>query len=114
MILFTFDEYQDEELYVCVAMLFLAGGGWLYLHSRQPSQRFLSLWAGVSLAILTATIGKAILFARMDWSLARSFTWQTEAISTLITGAWTIFVIAAPALLMLLPEYNRDLSTQRR
>jgi hypothetical protein len=113
MVFLTFDDYVNEDLYVLLATLLLAGGGWAYLHSRQPWQRLLSLLLGVALATATAATGKAILYTSPDWPGLRYFTWQTEAMSAVVEGVWMLLILTTPALLALLPKaggLNRDAS----
>jgi hypothetical protein len=42
------------------------------------------------------------------WPHSHFFTWQTEAMSTVIMWGWLVLVIFAPALLDLLPHPDRQ------
>lgn len=107
-LLLTFDDYQNEELYKIAALLFLAAGAWFYLQSAHSRQRLLALFVGLTLAMAVAAAGKAILYSSPDWPTLRLFTWQTEAMSTVITWAWLVLVIFAPVWLgRLLPPDQR-------
>jgi len=103
-LLFTFDDYVGEEPYQIVGMLLLAAGGWFYLRSAHPWQRFLALFTGLTSAMGVAATGKAILYARPSWPHSHLFTWQTEAMSTVIMWGWLALAILAPGLLGLLPR----------
>lgn len=104
MVIITFDDYANDEPYILLTTLLLAAGGWAYLRSSRPWQRWLSLLLGVALATAAAATGKAILYASPDWPGSRYFTWQTEAMSTVVEGVWMLLVLTAPALLALLPR----------
>lgn len=104
MVFLTFDDYVNEEPYVLLATLLLAGGGWAYLRSRRHWQRLLSLLLGAALATAAAATGKAILYASADWPGSRFFTWQTETMSTVVEGAWMLLILSVPALIALLPK----------
>ena len=107
-LLLTFDDYQNKELYKTAALLVLAAGAWFYLQSAHSLQRLLALFAGLTLAMAVAAVGKAVLYSSPDWPSLRLFTWQTEAMSTVITWAWLVLVIFAPAWLgRLLPPDER-------
>lgn len=96
----TFDDYPDEDPYLLPAMAFLAGGGWLYLRAAEPKRRLAMLVSGLTLAMLTAAIGKAIIYTSPDWPYPQtysSFTWQTEAMSTMIMWGWLVLALLLPA-----------------
>jgi hypothetical protein len=106
-VLLTFDDYPQNQPYKLLSMLLLAAGGWFYLRSGTRRLRFASLFSGWTLAMIVATVGKAILYAGPDWPYPRligTFTWQSEATSTMITWAWLLLALAIPALLALLPH----------
>lgn len=100
----TFDDYVNEEPYHIAAMLLLAAGGWFYLRGRRPWPRIVALLAGLTLAMAVAATGKAIIFASPDWPYPRfPFTWQSEALSTVIMWGWLVVAVLAPVLVTLLP-----------
>jgi len=99
----TFDDYQNEEPYMFLAFLILAIGGWLYLHSTAAWRKFLSLFGGLALSMFTAAIGKAILYAG-PWPRPKSFTWQTEMLSTIIMWVWLALIMLLPLAINLLPQ----------
>ena len=103
-LLLTFDDYVNDELFQIAAMLLLAGGAWFYLRGTHSRRRFLALIAGLTLATAVATIGKAILYSSPNWPYPRHFTWQTEAMGTIIMGVWLGIIISAPLLLTLTPS----------
>jgi hypothetical protein len=50
-LVYTFDDYPDEEPYLLLAMALLAGGGWVYLRAKTSRQRIAALFAGLTLAM---------------------------------------------------------------
>lgn len=102
---FTFDDYPNDEPYAIIGMLLLAIGGWFYLRSRSPWQRLLALFTGLTLAMAVAAVGKAIIYAGPTWPYPhpRVFTWQTEAMSTVIMWGWLVLIMVAPILTKWLP-----------
>lgn len=103
-LLITFDDYINEEPYAIMAMLLLAVGGWFYLRSSSPWRRLLALLTGLTLAMMVAAVGKAILYSSPTWPSPRHFTWQTEAMSTIIIWGWLVLIIVAPILMKSLPR----------
>lgn len=108
----TFDDYVNEEPYKIASMLLLAGGGWLYLRSAYSWQRFLALFTGLTLAMIVAAVGKAILYSSPNWPYPRHFTWYTESMGTVIMGGWLVVAIFSPALLLLLPRSEQSSQTE--
>lgn len=106
----TFDDYVGEEPYLIASTLLLAAGGWWYLRSAGPRQRLLTLLLALTSAMAVAAAGKAILYSSPDWPYPRHFTWQTEAMSTVIMCGWLALGIMAPGLLALLrhPDGQAD------
>jgi hypothetical protein len=102
VIALTFDGYSNEEPYVIAALLALAAGAWIYLHSIRPWQRSLALFAGLTLAMAVAATGKGILYSSPDWPYPRTFTWQTEVLCTVFGWVWLAIIILSPSLLALL------------
>lgn len=66
----TFDEYMGDEPYTLSAFLVLAAGAWLYLRGASERTRFGSLFIAMTLAILIAAVGKAVLVPTQDWPFA--------------------------------------------
>lgn len=99
----TFDDYINEEPYLILAFLILALGGWLYLRNDVPLNKFLFLYLGVALSMLTAAAGKAILFSSPSWPWPRhDFTWQSEAMGTIVMWLWLALIMLIPPLIRLL------------
>jgi len=98
----TFDDYAGEEPYTIVGLLLLAAGGWFYLRSTRPWRRSLALFSGLTSAMAVAAAGKAILYSSPIWPYPRHFTWQREAMGTVIMWGWLALAIFAPGLLGLL------------
>ncbi len=101
----SFDDYQNEEPYLILSFLILAFGGWLYLRSKDPANRFLVLFGGMALSMLVAAVGKAILYAG-PWPRLKYFTWQSEFISTIIEWAWLALIMLLPLVINLLPRFD--------
>jgi len=99
-LLLTFDDYPYHGPYTAVASLLLAAGAWAYLRSARSWQRFLSLFAGVTLSMAVAATGKGIIYIYY-WPGRRHFTWQTEVGSTVVLWGWLVAMILLPALLTL-------------
>lgn len=106
-LLFTFDDYVNEEPYKIVAMLLLAAGGCFYLRGAHAWQRLLALFTGLTLAMIVAAAGKVILNSSQNWPYPRDFTWHTEVICTVIIWGWLVVVILTPVLLNLLPRPDK-------
>jgi hypothetical protein len=111
-LLLTFDDYAGEEPYKIAAMLLLAAGGWFYLRSVRPWRRSLALFIGLTSAMAVAAAGKAILYSSSSWPYPRHFTWQTEALSTVIMWAWLALAIFGSGLLGLLARSDSELQAE--
>ncbi len=98
----TFNEYKNVEPFFFLSLLMLALGGWFYLRNDEPLQRFVSLHIGLVLSMLTAAVGKAVLF-KESWPQVFDLTWKNEMIYTLVTWVWLALIILLPLLLNLLP-----------
>lgn len=110
LILFiTFNEYKNVEPFFFLSLLMLALGGWFYLRNDEPLKRFVSLHVGLALSMLTAAVGKAVLF-KESWPQVFDLTWKNEMIYTLVTWLWLAVIMSLPLLLNLLP---RTESTQK-
>ena len=102
-ILLTFDDYQGEGLYVLIANLILAIGGWFYLRTRNPWKRYMILFIGLTLSMAVAATGKAIIY-KYFWVGIRHFTWQSETMGTVTLGIWLALFMLTPLALNLLPQ----------
>jgi hypothetical protein len=98
------NEYKNEEPFMFLALLILAVGGWLYLQSGVPWNKFLYLQGGVALSLLTVAVGKAIL-AESSFPVGAD-TWQIEFMDTIITWLWLAMIMLIPLALNLLPRPN--------
>ncbi len=98
----TFSEYKHEESYLLLSFLILAAGGGLYLRNDETLKKFLCLYLGMALSMSVAAAGKALLYASSFPVL--HFTWQTEAISTIITWMWLALIMCLPFAINLLPH----------
>lgn len=97
----TFNEYKNEEPFMFLALLFLAAGGRWYLRNHEPGKRFLSLYVGLALSMLTAAVGKAVLVESSFPNLTAQVS-KGEFMSTLVTWLWlAMFMMIAPALTLL-------------
>ena len=94
-LVFTFDEYRNEEPYMFLSLLLLAAGGWLYLRNDEPRKRFFCLQGGLWLSMLVAAIGKALL-VKSSFPGALDNAWQIEFMSTIITGIWLTMIMLIP------------------
>jgi hypothetical protein len=108
MLALAFNQYRYERPYAMASSLCLITGAWLYLRSSQRWKRTLSLLAGLTLAMWTAAIG---LWSGASWQNWNN--WQSwgsleyerwfEGLRTILTWAWMVIAICAPALLRFLP-----------
>jgi hypothetical protein len=103
----TFNEYKNTEPFFFLSLLFLALGGWFYLRNSEPLKRFVSLHVGLALSMLTAAVGKAILFEE-SWPQFVSLGWENEMIYTMVTWAWLALIMLLPLALNLLPRPERS------
>ena len=104
-LIFTFDEYVNEELFEIAAFLILAVGGWRYLHSDDSRRRFLALITSLTVCLFIAAVAKAIIFSSPSWPYPRySFSWQNEMMSTIIMWGWIVLSMLIPLALRLLPR----------
>jgi len=102
-IILTFDDYQGEGLYVLIANLILAIGGWFYLRTQIPWKRYVILFTGLALSMAVAAAGKAIIY-KYFWEGVRHFTWQSEMMSTVTLWIWLALFMLTPLALKLLPR----------
>ena len=113
-IILIFDEYQQDESWLIAAWLILAAGCWLYLRSREQTQRLLILLGGATLAMWIVAAGKLYLVPLQNWG--PWFEWyppETERWfeSGRTIADWLCLVIALlmPSLLNLLPGKQKTI-----
>lgn len=112
VLVLTFDEYKHEEPYMLLAFLILATGGWFYLRNGEPWKKFLYLYAGMALSMMTAAVGKAVIRPIQDWPVYFDpSSWEREVISTMITGLWLALIMLIPLVLTLLPRARKQSQT---
>lgn len=102
-LVFTLNEYKNEEPYMFLALLILAAGGWLYLRNDGPWNRFFCLQGGLWLSMFVAAIGKAVL-VESSFPGVVDDSWQIEFMSTIITGMWLALFMLSSSLLNWLPR----------
>ena len=107
-IILIFDEYQQDEPWLIAAWLILAAGCWLYLRSREQTQRVLILLGGATLAMWIVTAGKLYLVPLQNWGpwferyppeIERWF----ESGRTIADWLCLVITLLIPSLLNLLP-----------
>lgn len=97
-IFLTFDDYQNEGLYVLTANAILAIGGWFYLRSNHPWKRFGILLIGLTFALVTAAVGKAVLY---DSPIS---SWMNEILSDFVTWLWLALIMLVTFAINGLPQ----------
>jgi hypothetical protein len=102
-LVFTLNEYKNEEPYMFLALLILAAGGWFYLRSDEPWNRFFCLQGGLWLSMLVAATGKAVL-VESSFPGVLDDSWQIEFMSTVITGLWLALFMLSSSLLNRFPR----------
>lgn len=103
MIWLSFDGYVNEEPFAILSLFMLALGGWFYLKNDEPLKRSVSLQIGLALSMLTATVGKAVLFMG-SWFQVFNSTWKDELVPTVMTWIWLALIMLLPLLLNLFPQ----------
>lgn len=103
VLVITFEGYVNDEPFFFLSLLLLALGGWFYLRNDEPLTRFVSLHVGLALSMLTAAVGKAVLF-KESWPQVFDLTWKNEMIYTLVTWLWLAVIMLIPLAIKLLPR----------
>jgi hypothetical protein len=108
-ILFTFDEYHYEQVWLFLAWTCLAIGAWLHLRVSGPKQRILALVGGITGAMWVVALAKWVLIPLQAWPdgfpVAPSpATRLFETGSALIDWGLIVLMLCMPALLNLLPS----------
>lgn len=104
VIFLSFDEFRNEEIYLILAFLALALGGWSYLRSRTLWRRFWSLLAGLTLAMSIAFLGQNLLY-ESSYPYSNFSPWATT-MTTVIMWMWMVLFMFISAALNLLPRKN--------
>ncbi len=100
-IFMTFDDYQNEGLYVLTANAVLAIGGWIYLRNHVPWKRFLSLFIGLTISMAIPAMGKYILYIPRA---GFGFTKLSEVLATVTTWIWLALIMLISFAINLLPQ----------
>lgn len=104
LLVFLFEGFRNEELYLIFAFLALAVGAWHYLRNDHPWRKFLSLFGGMTFSMLITILGQEALYQSSFW--AGSSSWTT-LMSTVIYWIWlTLFKFLSRALTLLPRAYN--------
>jgi hypothetical protein len=108
----SFDDYVHEEPYELIAFLILIFGIWFYLHTDDPRQRFGALFSGMTVALLFAAVGKAILGLSQPWFRGNQIDWWGhEMMTTIIMWMWVALSMLVPLALSLPSEKDENLTT---
>jgi hypothetical protein len=59
------------------------------------------------LTMIVGATGKGIIYASPGWPYAHSFTWQSEALHTVLLWGWVMALVLAPISLTVLPRPQR-------
>ncbi|MCC6300824.1 MAG: hypothetical protein IT314_16180 [Anaerolineales bacterium] len=106
VIVLSFDEFKNEEMYLILAFLALALGAWLYFRSASAWRKFWSLLGGLTLAMAVAFLGQALLYESSFPSTVFP-RWNTT-MSTFIMWMWMALFMFISAGLNLLPHSNEQ------
>lgn len=109
IIVFSFEEFKNEELYMLLAFMTLALGGWFYLRSSTPWKKFWSLLVGMTLAMSIAVLGQTLLY-ESSFPFT-SFPRWTTTLSTVIMWMWMVLFMFISAGLNLLPRSDENPKT---
>jgi hypothetical protein len=100
----TFDEYENDELFILLTSLVLAVGAWFYLRESSQRKRFWALFGALALSMFIAAAGKAILVPSQDWPFPLSTSLAlSEAKHTIIMWAWLALSMLVPLAIKLTP-----------
>lgn len=111
-LMLTFDAYTGDEPFMFFAFLILASGAWLYLHNKHEWKRFGALFGAMTLAMLIAAAGKAILLPAQDWLFhVDPASWKTEAMYTIRTWIWLALIMLLTSALNLPSRSKSRLQT---
>jgi hypothetical protein len=105
VIVISFDEFRNEELYLLLSFLILALFSWFYLRSATPWKKFWVLLSGLTLAMSIAVTGQTFLYER-SFPFTHFSRWATT-LSTVIMWMWMVLFMFISAALNLLPRSER-------
>jgi len=88
VVVFSFEEFKNEELYLLLSFLALASGAWFYLRSVTPWKKFWSLIGGLTLAMAFAVLGQTLLYHSSFPNTV--FPRWTTTLSTIIMWMWIV------------------------
>ena len=102
VIVFSFEEFKNEELYLLLSFLILALGTWFYLRNIAPWRKFWSLLLGMTLAMSIAVLGQTLLY-ESSFPFSGFARWTTT-LSTVIMWMWMVLYMFISAALNLRPR----------
>lgn len=107
VIVFSFEEFKNEEIYLLLSFFALALGAWFYLRSTTIWKKFWSLIIGITLAMAVAVLGQTLLYeSSFPFS---SFPRWTTTLSTVIMWMWMVLYMFGSAALNLRPRSDENL-----
>jgi len=112
MALVWFEGYINYGPFVVLMFLILAAGGWLYLRNDVPWRKFLILIGGMTLSMLTAAVGQAVLYESSQYNSRRPYTnlpWWNTVDQTVIAWMWLVLIMFLPLVINLLPRPRSSL-----
>ena len=101
--LINFDDYQHEQVWQAIFLLFIVLGAWGYLREKKPLRKLGWLMAGSALAMGVMALAKWYLVPLQDWEVwfsrhpAENERWF-ESGRTLIELGWLLLALALPAI----------------
>jgi hypothetical protein len=102
VLVFSFEEFKNEEPYLLMSFLALALGAWFYLRSDSSWRGFGSLLGGMTLAMFIAAMGQTFLY---ESSFPHTtFPRWTTTLSTVIMWMWMVLFMFISVALNLLPR----------
>jgi len=107
VIVFSFEEFKNEEPYLLMSFLALALGAWFYLRSKTIWKKFWSLFGGLTLSIAVAVLGQTLLYHSSFPNTV--FPLWTTTWSTVIVWMWMVLFMFFSAALNLLPKNKNHL-----
>ena len=102
VIVFSFEEFKNEEPYLLLSFLGLALFGWFYLRNTGAWKRYWSLIGGMTLALGIAVLGQTLLY-ESSFPFTNFPRWTTT-LSTVIMWIWMVLFMFISAGLGLLPH----------
>jgi len=103
VIVFSFEEFKNEEPYLLLSFLVLALGAWFYLRNITSWKKFWSLIIGLTLAMAVVVLGQTLLY-ESSFPFT-SFPRWTTTLSTVIMWMWMVlYMFGSVGLGLLLPS----------